>query len=26
MMLKYGNREWDIEGLISDLKRMKKEL
>lgn len=26
MMLKYGNRDWDIEGLIRDLKRMKKEL
>jgi lipopolysaccharide biosynthesis protein len=25
MMLKYGNRDWDLEGLIKDLKRMKRE-
>ncbi|WP_241125698.1 rhamnan synthesis F family protein [Cognataquiflexum nitidum] len=26
MMLKYGDRDWDLEGLIKELKRMKKEL
>jgi hypothetical protein len=26
LMLKYGKNDWDIEGLVSELKKMKKEL